>query len=210
MISSCYGRGMEDTAPRRTRPGRTAGSPHNRDAILAAARREFTVSGFDGATIRGIAKGAGVDVALLYHYFASKDELLLESLRATEAPRLAELLDGDRGHLGERVLRRALAAYHDGSDALVGLIRSACTHDQAARVLRQSLTEGELIQLVRALGYPQPELRATLIASTLIGLTTTRSIIGADALAAADIEALVGWYAPAIQHYLVGALPGDS
>jgi AcrR family transcriptional regulator len=192
-----------------SRPGRTTGSPNNREAILASARREFTENGFEGTTIRRIAVGAGVDVALLYHYFASKDELLLESLRAAETSGLSDVLDGDRDGIGERLLRRALATYDDGSDTLVGLIRAASTHEEAARVLRESLMQGYLIQLVKSLHRPQPGLRATLIASVLIGLTTSRSIIGAEELTGATTESLISWYAPTIQQYLVGALLGD-
>lgn len=201
---------MADTKKRGSRTGRTAGSPHNREAILASARREFSENGFEGTTIRRIASGAGVDVALLYHYFASKDELLIESLRAAEAPRLSELTDGDPNKLGERLIRRALATYDEGSDTLVGLIRAACTHAEAARVLRESLDKGELLQLVTVLGRPQPTLRATLIASTLIGITLARSIIGAEALASASTDSLVAWYGPTIQRYLVEPLAGDA
>ena len=200
---------MVDNPSQGIRTGRTAGSPHNRQAILESARREFGENGFDRTTIRRIAAGAGVDVALLYHYFASKDELLLESLRAAEAPRLGEVLEGDRAELGARLLRRALAVYDDGSDTLVGLIRAACTHEEAAQAMRQGLVRGELIQLLDALGQPQPEVRATLIASTLIGLTTTRSIVGAEVFVAVDTETLIAWYAPAIQHYLLEPLAGD-
>ncbi|MCL2514927.1 MAG: TetR family transcriptional regulator [Microbacteriaceae bacterium] len=192
----------------RRRTGRAAGSPRNRDAILAAARREFGENGFEGTTVRKIAAGAGVDVALVYHYFASKDQLLLESLHDARSPVLIEVLDGDPERIGERLLRQALAVYDDG-DALVGLIRAASTHEEAAKALREGIGEGELVPLLKALGQPQPEVRAALIASVLVGLTTTRSIVRAGALVAADHDALVAWYAPTIQRYLTEPLPGS-
>jgi AcrR family transcriptional regulator len=191
---------------RGTRTGRTVGSPHNREAILVSARREFSESGFEGTTIRRIAAGAGVDVALVYHYFASKDQLLLESLRQVGTYELEKVLDGDRQGLGERFLRQALAVYEDGSDNLVALIRAASTHEDAAKALREGLTQGELVPLLIALEQSLPEVRAVLIASTLVGLTTTRSIVGAEVLIGADVETLVAWYAPTIQRYLVEPL----
>jgi AcrR family transcriptional regulator len=195
---------------RGVRTGRTAGSPGNREAILEAARREFSESGFEGTTIRRIAAGAGVDVALVYHYFASKDQLLLESLRRSGKYDLEQVRGGDLAGLGERLLRQALAVYEDGSDTLVGLIRAASTHEDAAATLRNGLAKGELVPLLEALGRSQPEVRAALIASTLIGLTATRSIVRAEPLADADLDTLVAWYAPTIQRYLVEPLPGDS
>jgi AcrR family transcriptional regulator len=194
---------------RGVRTGRTAGSPDNREAILEAARHEFSESGFEGTTIRRIAARAGVDIALVYHYFASKDQLLLESLRQGGTYDLEKVLAGDPAGLGERLLRQALAVYEDGSDTLVGLIRAASTHEDAAATLRNGLAKGELVPLLETLRQSQPDVRAALIASTLIGLTATRSIVRAAPLAGADLETLVSWYAPSIQRYLVGPLPGD-
>lgn len=199
---------MPADGPSRRRTGRSAGSPPNRDAILASARREFSENGFEGTTVRKIAAGAGVDVALVYHYFASKDQLLLESLHEARSYELAQVLDGDRDRIGERLLRQALAVYEDG-DALVGLIRAASTHEEAAEALREGIGKGELVPLLNALGQSQPEVRAALIASILVGLTATRSIVRAEALAAADHDALVAWYAPIIQRYLTEPLPGS-
>ncbi|AYG03311.1 TetR family transcriptional regulator [Gryllotalpicola protaetiae] len=198
---------MTTKGAQRRRTGRPVGSPPNRDAILASARREFSENGFEGTTIRKIAAGAGVDVALVYHYFTSKDQLLLESLHDARTYELTHVLDGDPARIGERLLRQALTVYDDG-DALVGLIRAAGTHEEAAKALREGIGEGELIQLLNALGQPQSEVRAALIASTLVGLTTTRSIVRAGALADADHDTLVAWYAPTIQRYLTEPLPG--
>src|SRR5438045_7436465 len=46
-----------------------------RENILDAAQRVFCVKGFSGASIRDIARRAGITVELIYHYFESKDQL---------------------------------------------------------------------------------------------------------------------------------------
>src|SRR6266542_4222884 len=78
------------------RVGRPAGSPPNREAILAAARTQFAERGYENATIRGIAAGAGVDPALVHHYYGSKDQLFAAALRLPFSPRevVPQLLAG--------------------------------------------------------------------------------------------------------------------
>ena len=66
------------TAARRT--GRRPGDSGAREAILREARSSFGSAGFSGTTIRGVARAAGVDPALVHHYFGSKDELFAASL----------------------------------------------------------------------------------------------------------------------------------
>src|SRR5262245_41374190 len=133
-----------DTASRSPgrRIGRPSGSPPNREAILVAARHEFGERGYDGATIRGIAAAAGVDPALIHHYFGTKDELLLAAFQPADEGGLTELVAGGRESLGERFLRATLAAYETAHPAgwgtLVGLVRSATTHPDAARMLRET------------------------------------------------------------------------
>src|SRR6266700_1597398 len=84
------------TGPGRRRAGRPAGSPPNRETILAAARQQFAERGYDSATIRGIAARAGVDPALVHHYFGSKDRLFLAALQLQASPSevVAEVLEG--------------------------------------------------------------------------------------------------------------------
>src|SRR5260370_37743365 len=98
------------TRPNRRRVGRTPGSPQNREAIRVAALEQFTKRGYDRATTRDIAAAAGVDPALVLHYFGSKDQLLVAALEFPVNPRelVSELLDGGDDCLSERLLRRAL------------------------------------------------------------------------------------------------------
>ena len=62
------------------RTGRRPGRQDTREAILAAARDAFAEKGFDGASIRYIATSAGVDPALVHHYFGTKDQLFLAAM----------------------------------------------------------------------------------------------------------------------------------
>src|SRR5690606_9737899 len=92
------------------RPGGHPDGADTRTAILAAARRAFAEKGFDNATIRGIAREAGVDPALVHHYFGTKAELFATAMRLPVDPRevAATVLAGPREEVGERLVRCVL------------------------------------------------------------------------------------------------------
>src|SRR5882757_1219698 len=102
------------TPPRRP-VGRRPGPTQTRSAILAAAQVAFAEDGYAGTTIRRVAAAAGVDQALVLHYFASKDGLFAAALRAD--PPLRELVElteeGDVRTLGVRLVRRYLEMWED-------------------------------------------------------------------------------------------------
>jgi TetR/AcrR family transcriptional regulator len=85
-------------------------SDQTRARILDAAMREFSANGLAGARTERIAEAAGVNKALLYYYFRSKDALYraaLESVAARVAVSSMSVL-GLECTAGERLLRFAL------------------------------------------------------------------------------------------------------
>jgi len=202
--------------PTRRRAGRPAGSPPNRKAILAAARGEFATRGYEGSTIRAIAGAAGVDPALVHHYFGSKDQLFAAAMELPISPSevVPELLAGDSDGLGERLLRRFLEVWSAdpdaGGGAMAGMLRAAVSHEAAARMVREFITREVLERIAQALEVPQPRLRAALAGSMLVGLGMTRFVIRVEPIASTDLETLVACYAPPLQRFLTGPLPGDT
>ncbi len=200
----------------KVRPGRAVGKPANRQAILAAALIEFTGQGYDGATMRGIAARAGVDLALLYHYFDSKDRLFVAALQLPDNPAqaVAEMVAGGIDGLGERLLRFIIGTWEQGTPGnagpLVGVMRSAASHEEAGRMVREFFTRELLERLVVSIGMPQPRLRAALIGSQMLGLAWARRVLRLEPIASADTDTLVACYAPTLQRYLTAPLPGDD
>src|SRR5438105_5661672 len=194
----------------RSRPGRPAGSPPNQEAILAAAREQFARRGYEQATIRGIASAAGVDPALVHHYFGSKDRLFAAAVELPFVPGevVPELIAGDLEHLAERLVRAVLELWT--SDAFVGLVRSAASHEEAARMFREFNSRHFVEPVAEALPVPQAELRAALASSQVVGLLMARLVVRLEPIASADSETLVACYAPGLQRCLTGPLPGDS
>ena len=106
------------------RPGRRSGDSDAREAILEAARGAFADQGYDAATIRRIAGAAGVDPALVHHYFGNKHKLFLAAANAPVDPSevLASVIDGDRAELGHRLVRAFLTVW-DGPAGSAGVAR---------------------------------------------------------------------------------------
>jgi AcrR family transcriptional regulator len=195
-------------ASSRPRAGRPPGSPPNREAILAAARDHFARHGYDRATIRGIAVDAAVDPALIYHYFGSKAELLVAALALPHDPRenVARTLSGGTAGLGERILREFLGAWDSDRGTLMGLFRSAASHEDAARILCEFFLSEFAHRVAQAAARPQPELRAALVFSELTGLAMARFVLRVEPIASADVATLVACVTPTLDRYLTGPL----
>jgi len=193
------------------RTGRPRGAPPNRQAILEAAQQQFSERGYSGATIRRIAAAAGIDAALVHHYFGSKDELLLAAMQPDDTEITAQLIRGRRRDIGARFVRSVLQVYecHEsgGHGTLLGLLRSAATHEDAARVLRESLDRGGVAQLLEGLQVSQPRLRAALVATELAGLVMARYVVRLEPIASLDVDTLAALFGPVFQRFIVGPLP---
>lgn len=187
------------------RTGRRRGTSGTRERILTAARSHFGSSGFDGATIRDIAAVAGVDPALIPHYFGSKEGVFKAAVEfpvdpAEFIPRLlAPGIDG----LGERLVLFFLETWDSPAGAsLLGLIRSVVSSELAADLMREFVTREVLGRLASAIKVDHPQLRASLVATQLVGLAMLRYVIRVQAIKNASRKELARWIGPNIQRYL--------
>ncbi len=185
------------------RTGRRPGQTQTRDDILAAARNQFAARGYGGATIRGIAAEAGVNPALVHHFFGSKDQVFVAALNLPFNPALLvdTLLDGPREQIGERIVRLFLGLWEDPGSQLpfFALVRSVTSSPEVAEQLRQFLETAVLAKVAAALELPQ--LRLTGAAAQMMGLAIVRYVIKAEPLASAAEEEVVALVAPVLQHY---------
>jgi AcrR family transcriptional regulator len=197
------------------RTGRRPGNPDTREAILIAARDAFAERGFDGASIRAIAAAAGVDPALVHHYFGTKDRLFLAAMNFPADPSrlLPEVLAEGRERVGERLVRAFLAVWDSpAGTAGVALLRSGMTNNWSARLLREFLITQVLRRTTKALDLDPAEapLRASLAAAQIVGLAVTRYVIKLEPLASAPPETVVATVGPTIQRYLTGDISADG
>ena len=191
------------------RSGRRPGQSGTREAILAAARRQFAARGYDRTSMRGVAAEAGVDQALVAHFFGSKQRLFVEVARLPFEPRevLPRLLDGDRDGLGERIARFIVGVLDDpeGRARVTGVVRAAASEPEVARMLREFMQHELWSPLADQLPVADAELRVTLVASQIVGMVMVRHIVAAEPLASLPGEELVELLAPALQRSLYAA-----
>jgi AcrR family transcriptional regulator len=186
------------------RTGRRAGSSGSREKILAAARSRFATDGYDGASIRGIAGEAGVDPALVRHFFGSKEHLFVEAMEfpldpAEAMPRLLEAgVDG----LGERLATFFFEVWDAPDSPFVALMRSVTESEKAAQMLRQFISREVFGRLATTLNLDDPQLRASLAGSHLVGLAFMRYVVRLEPVASMDRDRLARYVAPALQRYL--------
>jgi AcrR family transcriptional regulator len=193
-----------------SRRGRRPGSPDTRAAILAVARAAFAAKGFAGTSVRGIASDAGVDAALVHHYFKTKDDLFLAALELPVDPRqvLLPALAGGVEGAAERMLRVFLSVWDDPELRLplLGLVRGVVDSD-GQRLLRDGFLPVVLEPVGIALGVDRPGLRMPLVASQVLGLILVRYVLAVEPVASMPADDVVAIYAPTLQRYLSGPLP---
>jgi AcrR family transcriptional regulator len=193
--------------------GRRPTGSGTRERIEAAARRQFAELGYPGTTMRGIAAEAGVDARLVGHFFGSKQQLFVAVAELPFDPEtvFAALLAPGEAGVGRRVAEFLvdLLETPQARNTVTGLVRSAASEETAAEMLRALVTERLLGPLARRVGGSDPELRASLLGSQVVGLTFARYVVGLPALVEADRDQLVAALAPVLDHYLTGSLaPG--
>ncbi len=190
--------------------GRRPGAPDTRAEILTSARSLFAVHGFAGTTIRAIASEAGVDPALVHHYFGTKDDLFMAALQLPVDPRtlLAPVLAGGPDGAAEALLRTFLQVWDDPEKQLgfLSLFRSVL-QPGGEKLLSQGFVPVVLGPVGEALGIDRPEVRMPLVASQMLGLIVCRYLLRLAPLDTMDPELVVATYAPTIQRYLTGELP---
>ncbi|MEC4016852.1 TetR/AcrR family transcriptional regulator [Streptomyces sp. H27-D2] len=201
----------DHTPPRkRGRPSSAARAadegPGARERILLAARAEFAARGYDKTSIRGIAKSADVDPALVHHYFGTKEQIFAAAIEVSFEPALkaADVMAAGPDGAGERLARYFFGIWENPVTRapLLAVIRSALTHETAAAVLRGFVLRRMLSQVAADLEVPNPKFRAELAASQMIGVAILRYVLRVEPLASVDIEEIIEMVAPTLQRYL--------
>ena len=195
------------TAPAKRGPGRPADGGDRRTAILSAAREQFAATGYAAASVRGIARQAGVDPALVHHYFGTKEQVFVAAMQLPFQPgeMLPQVLAGDPDGLGERLVRLFLGAWDSPEfrAPMLGMLRSAMTGEQGAAMLGEFVGTALIGRVAEALGPVDP-LRVQAAAAQMVGVVILRHVIRLEPLASASVDDVVALIAPAVQRHLLG------
>ncbi|MEU6544435.1 TetR family transcriptional regulator [Streptomyces sp. NPDC046859] len=193
---------------RRGRPPRTE-SAGTRERILDAAREEFSERGYEKTSVRGIAKAAGVDPALVHHYFGTKEQVFEAAVEVALVPALKvrdAVLAAPLDDVGERMTRFLFGLWENPATRkpLLAIVRSAVTNEVAATVFRRLVASQLLRRIAGEIDAPDAELRAELAAAQLVGIAMMRYVIKIEPIASADLERIVARVAPVVQGHLTG------
>ena len=200
---------QETTSPRAKRGrGRPPGESGTREAIVREARRQFAELGYRATSLRSIGRAAGVDPRLVLHYFGSKQELFTESVELPLEPEqvlAAVFADGDeRAAANAANLLTTVLEHPETRRPLIALLRAAVTEPEAADLIRDLLTRRLLLPMASRLGGDRAPLRASFVASQLVGLAVVRYVVQIGPMAEASRDDLVRALVPVFEHYLHG------
>lgn len=197
--------------PPMARPsGRRPGDSGTREAIREAAGRQFAELGYDRASLRSIARDAGVDPALVVHFFGTKHRLFADVVELPFDPGevVPLVFAGPRSEIGRRLADFVVTTLEvpEARRRALGLIRAAASEPDAAAMVRELLSREVVARVAAELGVGDAEVRANLVGSQIVGLVMARYVIGLEPLASLPGPAVARAIAPNLQRYLTGPL----
>jgi AcrR family transcriptional regulator len=174
-------------------------SDRTRAAILHAARERFAAQGYDRTTIRAVAADADIDPSMVMRYFGSKAQLFDAAL--TIDLRLPNLAAVSHQELPAVLVRHFVDRWEGDptDDALLVLLRSAVTNEQAAARTHAVFASQVAPALASALGEELAGRRAGLVAAQLLGLALTRYLVRLPAVTALSRDEIEEALIPAIR-----------
>lgn len=190
------------------RAGRRPGEAVTRRAIIEAARAAFLEKGYAATTIRGVARQAEVDPALIYHYFGDKPGLFVALLDLPADPRQIRTQSSRGGFSGAKLVERFLAQWETDpkrpGQSFVTVAQAMSSSPEVARCMREFLAE-------RVWSAPLVEPHAetsegvqALVAAQLMGTAWVRYIMRIEPLASASRQEVAAMVGPVIDRLLAG------
>ncbi|MEO6087955.1 MAG: TetR family transcriptional regulator [Umezawaea sp.] len=181
-----------------------------RELLIEVAQQEIFDRGYYGASVRSIARRAGVDPSLVRHYFGSKDKLLLHAVRVRIDPHelAADLLLGTPGGVGRRIMAFMLETWEaEATPKSLVRLSASLNSVEIADLTRDAFIGPFFGTIAKAVSPDQHELRASLVASQVLALAISRYLVADPALAGASHQDLIRIYGRTVQRYLTEPLP---
>jgi AcrR family transcriptional regulator len=196
----------------RKRPGRPRGASDTRERILVSARELFARNGISNTSIRAVAAAAGVDSALVHHYFGTKEQLFAAAVRIPIDPMevIRPLREVPVEELGYKLPSLLLPLYDSELGAgIIATLRSILAGSEV-NLFRTFLQDVIAVEVGSRVDNPPGTgiIRIQFVASQLVGVIMARYILELEPFASLPVEQVVETIAPTLQRYLTGDLPG--
>jgi AcrR family transcriptional regulator len=195
----------------RRRPGRPAGNSDTRDRILASARELFARNGIGNTSIRAVAAAAGVDSALVHHYFGTKEKLFAAAAHIPIDPMdvIGPLREVPVEELGYKLPSMLLPLWDSEIGAgLIATLRSIIAGSEV-NLIRSFIQDVIAVEVGARVDNPPGSgiIRIQFVASQLVGVVMARYILELEPFASLPAEQIARTIAPNLQRYLTGDLP---
>jgi AcrR family transcriptional regulator len=194
--------------------GRRPGNADTRGEIVEASKRVFAAKGYDGASLRAVAREAGVDPALVHHYFDGKASLFVAAMAlpfdparvAGHAPEV-----GGNGSVGAGIVLGFLTMWDkaEGSgSSFASCVAAMAASASVADAMREFVAER--VWKDKPVNSDESETmtlrRRTLVSSQLMGLALTRYILRMPPISTATPAEIAQWAGPTLDNYLFGSV----
>jgi AcrR family transcriptional regulator len=195
----------------RKKPGRPAGSSNTRDRILDHARDLFARNGINNTSIRAVAAAAGVDSALVHHYFGTKEKLFAAAVHIPIDPMdvIGPLREVPVEELGHRIPSILLPLWDsDIGTAFIATLRSILAGSEV-NLFRTFIQDVIAVEVGARVDDPPGSgiVRVQFVASQLVGIVMARYILQLEPFASLPAQQIADAIAPNLQRYLTGDLP---
>ncbi|MBV8290962.1 MAG: TetR family transcriptional regulator [Mycobacterium sp.] len=202
---------MTATNAGRRRPGRPAGSSNTRDRILGSARELFARNGINNTSIRAVAAAAGVDSALVHHYFGTKEQLFAAAVHIPIDPMevIGPLRNVPVEELGYRLASMLLPLWDSEIGAgFIATLRSILAGSEV-NLFRAFIQDVIAVEVGPRVDNPPGSgiIRIQFVASQLVGVVMARYILELEPFASLPPQQIADTIAPNLQRYLTGDLP---
>lgn len=203
-----------ESTPPPARTGRRPGPVESRDALLTAARSQFAARGYVGASVRSIATEAGVDPALIRHFFGDKKGLFTEVISIiNEGPTgLQHALTLPPEQRPAAITRAYLSLWEsdDHRPILLASVRSAIGDEGTTAQLRDVIYPVMTSTFMPASPDDRSFGRILIAISGLLGTAIARHILKAPALAQLSFDELVELCTPGVAAAITPDPPDES
>ncbi len=187
--------------------GRRPGKVDTKGDIIEAARRVFARKGYDGASLRAIAREAGVDPALVHHYFDGKASLFVAAMALPFDPRAVKDGAGTGAKVGGPDVESFLAMWDraegTGSD-FASCAAAMAASPAVADAVREFVAERVWSVLIPNPGESEAVTarRRALVSAQLMGLAFTRYILRVPPVSTASPRQIARWVGPTLRRYI--------
>jgi len=193
--------------------GRRPGNADTRGDIVEAAKRVFAAKGYDGASLRAIAREAAVDPALVHHYFDGKASLFVAAMALPFDPRSVQDASAtpSSSSVGARLIEGFLTMWDEAEGTgssfaacVAGMAASTSVADAMREFVAERVWQNKPTNPGESAGLTSQ--RRALVASQLMGLAFTRYIQRVPPVSTATPRQISRWAGPTLDRYMSGVI----